>query len=109
MKVRDLPLAADPVQFRNRQYSLDERRNVRSVRYLYLKQSSFSNLDVNADVGDVYVESSEDLSNYAIDLSAGAGSVSVNNQDHRRSYAQSGTNGCTVTIQSNVGDVALDF
>lgn len=80
-----------------------------NVGDLYLKQSSFSNLDVNADVGDVYVESSEDLSNYAIDLSAGAGSVSVNNQDHRRSYAQSGTNGCTVTIQSNVGDVALDF
>ena len=39
VKVRDLPLAADPVQFRNRQYSLDERRNVRIVRYLYLKQS----------------------------------------------------------------------
>lgn len=86
--------------------SVSIRANVGDV---FLERSSFSNLDISADVGDVYVESSEDLSNHAIDLSAGAGDVTVNNQGHRRSYAQSGTNGLSVTIRSNVGDVELDF
>ena len=109
LSIQNLDLTANVGDFDLENCALGNVSIRANVGDVSIDHSSFSNLDVNADVGDVYVESSEDLSNYAIDLSAGAGSVSVNNQGHRRSYAQSGTNGCTVTIRSNVGDVQLDF
>lgn len=39
--VRELPLAVDPVGFRDRQYSLDERRRCGCVDFFYMERSQY--------------------------------------------------------------------
>lgn len=69
----------------------------------------FDRLDVDANVGDIDVESTEDLSDYSIDLSAGIGAVTVNDKSHRREFSQNGTSGKSITIETDTGDIDLDY
>ena len=80
-----------------------------NVGDVYLDNVSFTDLDITADVGDISVDSTQDLSAHSMVLNAGAGEVSVNNEDYRHSYAQTGSGGYAITLKSNVGDVELYY
>ncbi len=109
LSIQNLDLTANVGDFDLENCALGNVSIRANVGDVSIDHSSFSNLDISADVGDIYAKSAGDLSSHTIDLNAGAGDVAVNHQDYRHSYTQSGANGCTVTIRSNVGDVQLDF
>lgn len=69
----------------------------------------FDQLNVEANVGDIDVESTEDLSDYSIDLSTSIGAVTINGRSHRREFSQNGTSGRSITIETDTGDIDLDY
>lgn len=74
-----------------------------------IENCRFDQLKAESNVGDIDVESTEDLSDYTINLDTSIGSVSCNNRSYRRSYTQKGTSGKSITIDTNTGDIDLEY
>lgn len=74
-----------------------------------IENCRFDRLKAESNVGDIDVESTEDLSDYTINLDTSIGSVSCNDRSYRRSFSQTGTSGKSITINTNTGDIDLDW
>lgn len=79
-----------------------------SVGDTKITDCSFSDLDSDNDVGDIIVKSTQDLSDYEMELDTNIGDVTINKRSHKRSYEQSGAAG-SITLDNSTGDISLSY
>lgn len=69
---------------------------------------TFTNLDIQTDVGDVDVRSAVNLDEYSFEMRCDVGEITINGDDSGNEHNVKGSAG-TVTIQSDVGDVDVNY
>lgn len=92
-----------------KQCSIESIETDSSVGDTKITDCSFSDLDSDSDVGDIHVNSAKDLSDYEIELDTNIGDVSVNGHNCRRNFSQTGSSGCSVTLDNSTGDISLSY
>ena len=63
-----------------------------------------------SDVGDIEVQSAENLQDAYVDTSADVGNVTFYHNKHKNSYHQEHNSGCdrSICLKSSVGDVSVE-
>ena len=69
---------------------------------------NFNKLDVDGDVGDITVQSKQDLSDYKMECDTSIGEVSVNHHSHKDNYSQRGKAG-TIILDNSTGDISVSY
>ena len=106
LTVTDFDVSADVGDVDMDHVSMDQGKLGLDVGDLDMDNCSFTDFSVSCDVGDVKITADSDLSKYAVELSCDMGSVTVNDQDQKRSFTQRGEDG-SLTVTNSVGDIRV--
>lgn len=74
-----------------------------------IKNCEFTCLDCDADVGNVEVSTGSSVADYKIDMNTDVGNVEVNGKRYKGGYHQNGSDKNHIDLQSDVGDVELEY
>lgn len=82
------------------------------VGNISLSHCSFTNLDVTNSTGNISLDTALDLTNYDISMSTDFGSLTINGDAKKKSFAQAAKDSSTtnkLTIENSLGNIDVDY